>query len=343
MPLDPKEMEMSLDEIVRTRKIRDNLNFIEMRRRRPGAVDVDVLDLELDEIANSQRQPADYANNCIPLSQYIQDADVTSNSSASGMSTPTGNKFNRRSMRDDVNTDDEDDDGDVKVKMDQDDVIMQDVNVKSELDDSEHHRNFVTVESANNIQVASQQWRLERENLFPNQRMPRLGFVMKGPTHQLKTINHRRQQHNNNNGQTSRWNQNQQNSNMRTIRPVQLQQAAEVHGTFVEKGNLSYKFGADVNSNERIIAIDRKIRRAGGPGFVNRAPMQPPAAPVSYVTNNYYITPAAAAATATSQANSAADAVRVNKEDIEQQIKASFAEYLREVQQMHGPLQHSTA
>lgn len=337
-------LNLTLDEYARQKKIRENLGLLEMRRRRAGAIDVDNLDFELDEITKPRHEPADYAENNISLGQYIRDAALTT-SNSSLASSPTSNKFNRKSMRDDISSDEDEANEHIRQINDLEDVEMLDIKLKQEpLDDDEDKpmRKFVTVETANNIRVASQQWRLRQENLYPRSGMPRLGFVPKGPQKLLHVPARKRL----GDGKFSRWsNNNTRNFGQANKQARHYQQAAEVHGTFVEKGNLSFKFCADDDENERIIAIDRKLKNAGRPAFVNRAITSAASpAPVNYITNNFYLAPNGQV---TSTQSAAAETGKVAgdgmpKEDVIELFKKTILENMMVAQKQLGPEAKST-
>lgn len=285
----PKEADRSLDEIIRRKPIEQNIALLEMRRRKKlTAFDPDYLNFELDQIVQSRKESSgEYVNSS--LEEYMKDAAVSAGSSA--RQSPVESKFNRKSMRDLDSDEEEDEILDLDLN---DDVHMEDVNVKQEPDDNEEEtcRRFVTIEAANKVKMHSQQWRLRSENLSKKEGIPGLSFAPLGPTNRLRHPGKR------SNGRIgSRWSDQRNTGITLNRKPVtNIIQGAELHGNFVEKGNLTFKFtGTESNDTaDRIIAIDRKIRGARPgprPLFTNRVKFSdPPVAPAPiHITNNYYI------------------------------------------------------
>lgn len=299
----PKEANCSLDEYVRSKNIRENIAIIEMRRRKnlAGAIDRDYLNFELDQLVELRKEPQDYVNK--NLDDYIKDANISPSNSSS--SSPATSKFDRLRRYDrDSDQEDQEEDEILKIEANDEDIDMEDINVKTEPSggDMDGMERFVTIEAANNVKVASQQWRLKNENLKDG--LKRLGFVQNGPTTRL------RRSHSGRFGQY--FNRSKETTGDFKRKSVSnIIQGAELHGNFIEKGNLTYKLtGADSNEQpERIIAIDRKIKapkprprifnNAGGPRPFNNvahsmdaAPPTPHVAPIpiNYITNNnFYI------------------------------------------------------
>ncbi|KAG5676983.1 hypothetical protein PVAND_006774 [Polypedilum vanderplanki] len=151
-----ENINLSLDEYIRRRKIKDQFSLLEMRKKDKDEIDKDELDASLDKIA-----------------RQIEIARST-----------TSNKFDR--FNDDIKSESSDDEEEKLGNRLDSDITMTDLAVENssirfaqEIEKLEHpecckFKEFKTIENELGVKVRPQQWRLLQENLDRPKGVPRL-------------------------------------------------------------------------------------------------------------------------------------------------------------------------
>lgn len=221
---------LSLDEYIRMKKIEDQFCLLNHRKR---TVDIsqDVLDMDLDA--------------------YVRDAGVEEERPV--QQTSGTSKFDRRSMRGEASSDDDEDEEIAKKNDLQDEDVDMNGKYKTldTIDEGEAGLkglfNFSTVESQQGIRVPSQQWRMLPENLLDRPKgVKRLEFLPLDEAQRYRN---------------DRFGKIRKNRNKNRSRTSSFSSCASdaTTGSFVEKGKFTYKFG-DRNRDEGIIGIERAKR-----------------------------------------------------------------------------------
>lgn len=233
-----QDMILSLDEIIQ-HKMKDQFVLLKHPKRECNT-DVDKLNIGLDA--------------------YIRARDQAMKGSKAKSSTGCG-KFDRRSLREENSSDDDDfpedprnaagqDDFDVEMIEDTYRKPLQLIKEENESNDSNFDDilNFRTAESRSGIRIRSQNWRLLPENLVDRPiGLKRLEAAPLDENERYKRVH---------NGRVQKKTKSRTNSFSSVDSKVSNCKA----GTFVEKGSFTYKFGnrnRDQRNEEAIIGIER--------------------------------------------------------------------------------------
>lgn len=224
-------MNLSLDEYIRRYDFRDQFCLMKHRKRDKN-IDPEVLDMSLNE--------------------YIQSNPSLPRNADKGQSSECG-RFNRRSLRDDDSSDDEDG-GNKRDSLDMD-VVMKTLDAIKEEDDGEdlNGLHFSTVESRNGIRVRPQQWRLLPENL--EDRPPgvqRLEVLPLDENERYKRVR---------NGKVRKRKNRSRTSSLNTSIDSDV-----TTGTFIEKRRFTYKIGdRNKDGHQGLIGIERAKHFSNAP------------------------------------------------------------------------------
>lgn len=226
------DLNFSLNDFIRQRQMGDQFALLNQRRHKPSISEAS-LNGSLDEFIRSKALHA-------PKSANV----------AMNVNRGPG-KFDRKSLRDNCDSEDEDDcltldsdthafDNDVEMAdktLDADEIASNEEN--DLLGDLPR---FQTIESTNNIRVRSQQFRLWPENIVDRPKgLKRLEFL---PLHEVNTGRIQKKKRNSFSSQSK-------TSSMNSINSV-------ISGSFVEKRNFTYKFGNRTAGNQHgLIGIER--------------------------------------------------------------------------------------
>lgn len=212
------------------------------------------------------------------LDEYIKARSLTTpGKMVSGGHTAKGcGKFDRKSLQDFSDTEDEDEPKDSRLGLNDSDVDMKDTIKEEQLeveetDDISDLPRFQTIESLNRIRVRSQNFRLLAENIVDRpEGVTRLEFL---PLEEYRRLNLIRSGRVNKRKRYRRDNSFSGSENT-------------ISGSFVEKGSFTYKFGSrNAGSEQEIIGIERAKTVTPSP-----AAQEPQVAPAASVTNiNFFL------------------------------------------------------
>ena len=231
---------ISLDEYIRRSKMKDQFSLLNLRKRERKNIDSDQLNSNLDDYIRNARAESPSPSSC-------QDSKAISRNG----------KFDRRSMRSDDESDEEENQSKAVLGILDEDVVMEteeDAENQEKDDVLQDLLQFQTVESKYGVRVRSQQWRLLAENLEDRpEGMKRLEFLPLDDNERFHRVQYGRV--NKNRSRTSSSSSNFSNRSNMTL------EAMRAHGTFVEKGSFTIKFGDRNGDGQKgIVGIERAKR-----------------------------------------------------------------------------------